>query len=437
MGPPNFLFLFPDQHRWDWLNCMGLAPVRTPNIDRLAARGTMLTQCRVNSPLCAPARASVATGLRVARHGVLSNHYDLDESSDTFMQRLRAAGYRVAACGKTDLHKHTDFCGLSGWTPRMGRLGYTETIDQNGKRQAVKSGRVRPQDSYMAFLHAEGVATDHAADYDRRMALRDGRGESAWPTPLTRRQYTDDFTGRAALELLDRLPVGQPWHLQVNFPGPHEPFDPPADLMARYDGVEFPPPVAPSDAPVDHQQIRRNYAAMIEGIDDWVGWLIDAVDRRGELDNTIVVYSSDHGEMLGDLGRWFKSVPHDPSVRVPLVAAGPGIAAGRRSEALVELFDLAPTFLELAGLGPPADWDARSLAPLLQGRTAAHRDVQISTLGKWQMACDGRWKLSLYEDGRRELFDLSADPSETTNLAGAGEEAARLEGVLLSVGVNR
>jgi arylsulfatase A-like enzyme len=280
----------------------------------------------------------------------------------------------------------------------------------------------------MAHLHARGVAGILVRDYDRRMQLRKGGSQAPEPTPLARGDCTDDFTGRMALRLLEGLPVGEPWFLQVNFPGPHEPFDPPAELARRYEDVEFPGPVD-GEPHQDHRRIRRNYAAMIEGIDEWVGRLLDAVARRGELDNTIVVYASDHGEMLGDLGRWFKSIPHEPSVHVPLVVSGPGVDRGVRSDALVELFDLAPTFCDLAGVAPGEDWEAQSIAPILRGGAGAHRDVQVSSFKDWRMATDGRWKLVLYDGGDRLLFDLKEDPAERCNLAdadGHAETIARL-----------
>lgn len=433
---PNILFLFPDQWRWDWLGChdgsttpYGRIPVRTPHLDRLAQRGVRFTHCRTNSPLCAPARACLAQGVRYQRCRVPSNSFDTPTDSDTVFRRLRDAGYRTACTGKTDLQKRSHFKGLDGWTPAIGMLGFVESHDQCGKWDAVNSGRDRPADPYSAELHRTGWMNVHLADYDRRRTdLRERSLISADPSPLPRRLCTDDFAGRTALDMLQRWPVdhtGQhpaPWMLWVSFPGPHEPFDPPAELQRRYDGVEFPGPVdvPPHAAPQDHPQLRRNYAAMCQGVDDWVGRLIAAVEARGEIDRTLIVFCSDHGENLGDHGRWNKNLPYDSSVRVPLILAGPGVPTAEVRDDLVELIDLSATMLVAAGLDVPAHWDARPITT----HGGRPRDVQLSSLGKWRMICDGRWKLVRTEPSPTPwhpdptaLFDLDADPAETTNVA--------------------
>jgi arylsulfatase len=424
---PNLLFLFPDQWRWDWLGCetspFGKVPVKTPNLDALGARGVRFTQCRTNSPLCAPARAALVTGMRYHRCGVASNGTDCPPDADTYLRRLRDAGYRVAATGKTDLQKHGQWKGLDGWTDAMGRLGFTECVNQAGKHDAVNSGFPAPQDPYMAYLHSVGQAEIHRDDYRARKQLRKDGGMDFAPTPLAREHYTDDFAGRMAERFLDRwapAPNGRsPWHLWVNFPGPHEPFDPPAELLARYEGVAFPPPIAGNDS-ADHQAVRRSYAAMISGIDDWVGRLLAAVERRGELGSTLVVFASDHGEMLGDHGRWFKNTWHEPSVHVPLIVAGPGVSRGVCHRP-VELIDLAATLLDAAGVAAPP-WDARSLAPLLADPTTAHRSVTHAALGDWRSVTDGRWKLVAVAGQADRLFDLHADPTEQADVAAAHPE---------------
>lgn len=416
---PNILFFFPDQHRWDWLSCAGYGvPVYTPNVDALAARGTLFTQCRTNSPLCAPARASLATGLRANRNGVPANGFELDTAITTYFRLLRDCGYEVAAAGKTDLLKHGKPKGLTGWTAQLGDLGFTRAINQSGKWDAVNIGLPEPHDPYMNHLHQHGLAQMHGDDYYRRRDYSVDGAMASWATPLPREHYTDNYCGQSALQLLEEFPIEKPWHLWINFPGPHDPFDPPAELQRRYDGVDFSLPSAFEVENVEeHQQVRRNYAAMIEGVDDWVGRILRAVEARGELDNTIVVYASDHGEMLGDCGLWAKAYPHEPSVHVPLVIAGPGLPRGRRSTALIELFDLAPTFLDLAGCNVPSDWDARSFAPVLHGEAEPHRKVQTSSLGKWRMKTDGKWKLVEYADEPAQLYDLDDDPPEQHNLA--------------------
>jgi len=185
----------------------------------------------------------------------------------------------------------------------------------------------------------------------------------------------------------------------------------------------------------EHVAIRQNYAAMIENIDRWTGVFLDELRKRGELDNTVIVYSSDHGEMLGDHDRWGKTYPYAPSVGVPLVVAGPGLRRGARSDALVSHIDIGATFLDYAGVVKPKDMESRSLRPLLEGKTTKHRDVVLSGLNAWRMAWDGRYKLITgfevgYNRGKTPenrsagpvLFDLESDPLENRDTAAAALE---------------
>ncbi len=238
--------------------------------------------------------------------------------------------------------------------------------------------------------------------------------KAAWPNTIAREHFTDDFCGRNALKLLSRVPEGKPWFLWVNFPGPHDPEDPPKDLFDRYANIDF-PPVFRGEEGLDHKNLRRLYAASCEGIDEWCGRIIEAVSDRGELDNTLVVFSSDHGEMLGDHGRWGKSVWREHSVRVPLVVAGPGGQKNTVSPALIELIDLGATFLDCAGAEKIEGQDALSLNRVLRGDTQSHRDYTVSELLAWRMVTNGQFKYVI-EEGTEYLFDLVNDTQETTNL---------------------
>ncbi len=429
---PNILFIFADQHRWDWLGRYGDIPVRTPNIDALAKRGVAFEQCRCNSPICGPSRACLATGRRYKRAGVPSNRTDLNPALPTFMKQLREVGYQVGVTGKTHLHIQTKSFGDDGWSARHGELGFTRAVDCAGKRD----GSLQVREPYSTFLEKHGKLQALREDLDRRAEqVKQGRGIPAEPCPFERQYQNDDFFGSVTRDMIRGLPGGAPWFLQVNMGSPHAPFDACEELLARYEGVTFPDPVAPAahaEDPTDHQAVRRQYAAMIEGMDEWVGWLIDEVKARGELDNTIVIFSADHGEGLGDLGKWNKSFPADPSTRVPLVLAGPGIIEGASTEAPVELIDLAATFVDLANGQPIADSDARSLLPLLAGEVDTHRPHTVSAFGSWDMITDGHWKYVRRQDTRPdELFDLKADPHELNNLAEKHPEKVRQLAALL------
>ncbi len=420
MFTPNILFLFPDQWRWDFLGCgEERIPVRTPNIDALAARGVRFTQCRSNSPVCAPARACLVQGLGYDRCGVPDNSVDTDANLPNYMKQLQAAGYQTAGCGKFDLFKPTRFRGLEGWTDRLGTIGFDRGYDQSGKMDCARNGWPEPQDFYAAHLHKQGLMEQHAQDYKRRWQIKESGAIGAWPSPLPTADHTDEFTAANALRLLDELSTDQPWYLWVNFPGPHDPFDAPPEYRRRYDDVDLPMPVRPDpEANADevmHQ--RRGYTACCEHIDELCGRIIAKVAQRGELDQTLIIFASDHGEMLGDHGRWAKSVPQEGSMHVPLIAAGPGVAgAGRTCDGLVELIDLAATITESAGAQPVDGWDSRSLAPMFAGQTDRHRAITLSGLRDWRAAFDGRYKLIMRNGKRDAVYDLHADPGETRNV---------------------
>ena len=432
---PNLLFLFPDQWRWDWLGCedspFGKVPVRTPNLDALAARGVRFTQCRTNSPVCAPARACLAQGLRYERCGVPSNRENTALDAPNIFKALRDAGYRTMTCGKSDLRKGADVFADDGFPDWVREIGFSAACDQRGKMNGGRPPRDKPG-PYMAYLRAQGMMQAHIDDYERRQHEATW-ATSPWPAPFDREHFTDDFCARQALRLLDASPNNadgeNPWLLWVNFPGPHDPHDAPRELQQRYDGVTFSDPIEGLTShrqhhDVDHQQLRRNYAASCEGLDEWVGRIIDAVTQRGELDNTLIVFASDHGEMLGDHGRWAKSIWYEPSVHVPLIVAGPNVKQGAVSEALVELIDVGATLLDAAGVVQLPEADAKSLRPILRGEATTHRDLVHSALGNWRLVCDGRHKLVRTEGEPDRLFDLEADPAEQHDLAPERPELA-------------
>jgi arylsulfatase A-like enzyme len=431
---PNFLFLFPDQQRYDWTGLNRDLPLRTPHLDAIARRGAHFTRAVVASPLCAPSRACLASGMEYDRCGVVNNGQDFPLGKTTYYQLLRDSGYHVVGCGKLDLHKASYIWGLDGGG-RLAEWGFSGGIDNAGKQDAIISGATDPKDPYMAFLHRQGLAQAHVEDFRKRKGYN-----ATFPTPLPEVAYCDNWVGQNGLDLLRATPKDRPWHLVVNFTGPHSPMD----ITIRMDEIcrnrDFPQPNGSKQyTAAEHVAIRQNYAAMIENIDRWTGVYVDELKRRGELDNTVIVYSSDHGEMLGDHDRWGKTYPWAASVGVPLVAAGPGVRRGLRSDALVSHIDIGATFLDYAGVAQPREMESRSLRPLLEGRTAKHRDVLRSGLNQWRMAWDGRYKLVTgFDPGARKkgeeraapptlLFDLESDPLENRNIAErAPEQVKRL-----------
>lgn len=453
---PNILLFFPDQFRYDWVSGnTNNIPVHTPNLSRLATEGAWFRRAIVPSPLCAPSRACLAAGKEYERCGVPSNAADYPLTQTTLYSLLQDNGYYVAGCGKFDLHKATQDWGLDG-KRLLKQWGFSGGIDNAGKMDAVNSGAHAPHDPYMAYLYRHGLAAEHIADMKKRTGRGPGgcpRSYSAtFPTPLPEDAYCDNWVARNGLELMKRFPRGKPWYLAVNFTGPHNPEDITPRMERLVRGRTFPQPNGCKVcSPGTQVLIRENYTAMVENIDRWIGIYLDRLRERGELDNTLVVFCSDHGEMLGDHNAWGKTLPYQPSVGVPLIVAGPGVKKLGSSKALVSTMDLTATFLDYAGVPRPGDMDSLSLRPVLEGKTTVHREAVTSGLGRWRMVFDGRYKLIRgYQPGDRSwalgwdprrfiepangpllLFDLEADPLENVNLIGkAGDRARKLSGFL-------
>jgi arylsulfatase len=262
----------------------------------------------------------------------------------------------------------------------------------------------------LQFLEQRGLRQLHLDDFARRDKL------ASFVTPLPDDAYCDNWIGQNGLDLLAAAPADQSWFLQINFTGPHNPWDITESMAQLYAHTEFPQPAfASDDPPAALLQVRRNYAAMIENIDRWLGLYIEVLAQRGELDNTLVVFSSDHGEMLGDHGRWGKSLPQQPSIGVPLTIAGPGVRAFATTDAPTTILDLVSTFLEMAEARELPAMDSRSLWPLLSGQVPAGRDVVFSALDDWRLVFDGRYKLVESGDSQ-SLYDLQRDPVEQVDL---------------------
>ena len=427
-GRPNLLFIMDDQHRHDYLSAAGATFVRTPNLDRLAERGVRFTQCITNAPVCAPARIGLASGYQPARLGCLDNNCYLPRHITPYYTRLRDAGYRVGCVGKLDLAKPDPYNGRHGDRPRVFGWGFTHPVECEGKMHAGMADQ--PRGPYGFWLQEHGLFERFRADYAARRT-RDWIEGASHDSILPEDAFEDAYIGRRAVEWMDTVPDDYPWHLFVSFVGPHDPFDPPTSYAERYRGAAVPPAIRGNeegkpawvnarrrDLSEDEVAVsRRQYCAAIELIDDQVGRIIEAVERRGMAEDTIVVFASDHGEMLGDHGLYTKSVPYEAALRVPLIAAGPGIAGGRTSDALVELIDVNPTVCGLAGLPAQEGLDASDFSAVLTGDRTTHREEAASALREFRLVRTADHKLVMHHTGETELYDLKNDPEELENVA--------------------
>ena len=431
---PNILIFLPDQHRGDFLPYsnavldqlgMNSLPLELPTIRKLMAGGVTFSRAVTPSPLCGPARACLATGRRYPAHGVGDNAKQIPGGVPTYFKNLREAGYEVGTVGKLDLRKGTRFWGINGFTDDHRELGFTRAVDQPGKAQVHKcylEWPGEPRDPYSRYLYDHGLMETYAHE----MSLVRGDGVeaklSAIPTRLPDEAYADNFEAARALDMLESFPTDKPWHLVVNYSGPHPPWNATESMLSRTRDLDFGQPVG--EAAFDSgalTKVRRAYAAAIENIDGLCGRIVDCVAGRGDFENTVVIYTSDHGEMLGDHGKLGKRHPERGSVHIPLVIAGPGVRKGVVSRALVELQDVAATSLDFAG-APSLEGgeDSRSLKALLCGEMAdgSLRDFQVSAYGEWRMGFDGRYKLIAETGGAERLYDLENDPWELDNLVG-------------------
>jgi len=426
-GPkrPNILFIFSDDHAEHAISAYGSKVNQTPHLDRLAAAGARFTNSFVTNSICTPSRATLLTGQYSHKNGVpVFNRFD--GSRDHVAKHLQAGGYHTGIVGKW--HLGSDPTGFDRWIVLPGQGNYWD-----------------PQ-----FL-----VPGHA---------------------LTIRGHCTDITGDLAIEFLETRPPDKPFFLMVHQKAPHRNWQPDERNKAKFKDAVIPEPATlwddyatrPAALPENRQTIARDlnrtdlkqeppagltgtelvkwkyqrymqdYLACVQGVDDNVGKLLDHLDAEGLAADTLVIYSADNGWYLGDLGMYDKRFMYEPGLRVPLIARGPGIKAGITPDQFVANIDLAPTFLDLAGLPIPVSMQGRSLAPLLRGErpadwretvyyryyhdpghhnTRAHYGVRTATHKLIHY-----WKLDAWE-----LFDLRQDPTEQHNLLFDPAEAAKPE----------
>ena len=427
---PNILLIMTDQHRWDYLSCYGADFVDTPNIDRLAASGVRFTNAFTNAPVCAPARIGLATGMHPARIGTLTNQSYLPAHLPTYYQRLRDGGYRVGCVGKLDLAKPDKYNGRYGDRPAVYRWGFTHPEEVEGKMHATQGEPTAPHGPYTHYLREKGLLETFWNDYR-------GRAKGGWTvgeshdSALATEDFQDSYIGRRAAQWISTIADDFPWHLFVSFVGPHDPFDPPREYAERFRDAAMPDAIAKSFdgkpqwilnrqkdfGTQELAQIRRQYCALIKLIDEQVGMLLDALEMRDMLDNTIIIFTSDHGEMLGDHGLFQKQVPYEPSIHVPLIVTGPGIRAGAESDVLLDMMDLNPTICALADVEAAPDMDARSFDGILNGKQTEHRQNIVFAMPQYRGLRNRRHKFVENSDDMPELYDLINDPKETLNIA--------------------
>ena len=425
---PNILFFFSDQHRGDWMpydesvkKAQGVSDLelRTPNIRAMMDRGTTFSNAYSPAPVCAPARACLASGQRYRNCRVYQNNVNYDPALPNFYGTLKENGYYVTGTGKFDLNK-ADLSWGDGFHELLQQMGFSSAYDSEGKMDTIWAAMQGKPGPYGRMLEAAGWLEAHKQD----MMTRGGKDI---PTPLPPEYYADNWIGEKSKALISEMPKDQPWFMQINFSGPHDPWDITKDMKDAMRDRHF-PDAADCTITEKNQGVRQNYAAMIENIDRIIGECIDTLKAQGMLENTLIVYGADHGEMMGDHDLYGKSKPEQGSIHIPMVidASHLGGKPGHCYTTPVELQDLAATFLDYAGVTPSYPMDSKSLRPAVEGNDEKIRQFAISELiqndrngpiTSFGAVTDGKWKLILRAGQPDRLYDLEQDPFECCNIA--------------------
>lgn len=409
---PNFVFVMTDDQRWDALGCMGHPFQKTPHIDRIAHEGVLFRNYFVTTPLCSPSRASYLTGRYVHAHGVRGNtdNAELSHQLVTYPRLLHDAGYETAFIGKWHMgNDDSPRPGFDHWVSFRGQGVYE-----------------KPQ------LNINGQRVDTAG-------------------------YMTDLLNQHAVDFLKR-PHQKPFMLYLPHKAVHGPFTPAEKYKNLYatepiprrpncdDNLEGKPVLTRNTEDrkgprrsQGNEDLIRNQLRCIQSVDDGVGRIFKTLEETGQLDNTVLIYTSDNGYFWGEHGLGDKRWSYEESIRDPLLIRYPKlIKAGRKLDQDALNVDIAPTVLELAGVRAPGNLHGRSLVPLLGGKSAKWRNAFLMEyfaeknyprVPTWQGVRTERWKYTQYLDlqGMDELYDIQADPYEMKNRIGDPAAAAALK----------
>jgi len=453
---PNVLFVHTDQQRWDALGAV-TDDVHTPRLDRLAAEGVRFDRAFVQAPVCMPSRASYMTGRYPSELRIYRNGTPLPEDVPTAPEQFSGWGYHTASLGKLHFLPHADR-DHSEPHPQYG-FDHLELADEPGPYRDAYRAWVRERAS--EALSGISVGLPPAAEAYRDLMGGDGLVHPEERFPKRPVPFGADadlthtaFVGSRTVEYVEsRADAAEPFCCFAGFYSPHSPwvvpqryldeYDPdaltvpelPAELQRRREERLADPDVDPDDpatatfSPAERRGARHGYYAMVTEVDRWVGEILDALERTGQRGNTVVVFTSDHGEDLGDHLRYGKGYPAwDTVSRVPLIVSWPeGIdAPGRVEDGIVELVDLLPTLAEVCGLPVASSYRGESVAPALRDAGFEGRTAALTEAGAGKVLRTDRYRYCVGPDGEERLYDLDADPREHENLADDPDRADAL-----------
>ncbi len=409
---PNVIVFFTDQQRWDTTGVHGNPLDLTPTFDRMAQQGTHLANSFTCQPVCAPARASLQTGLYATNTGVWRNGIALPQSSQTLARCFSAAGYATGYIGKWHLYERQSD-GIDSSASRLGAVGPVPKEWRGG---------------YDYWLGSNLLEFTSDA-YDVTMYDNDNK-------PMRLPGYRVDALTDAAIRYVDAHQT-DPFFLFVSYIEPHfqnrtDDYPAPDGYEERYRGRWMPPDLAALGGSA-HQHLA-GYYGMVKRLDEALGRLLDALKSLGLLDNTIVLFTTDHGNHFKTRNGEYKRSCHESSIRIPAAIIGPGFVGGGQVQQLISLVDLPPTLLDAAGLPVPPQMQGRSIMPLIRREQVQWPDevfVQISESQVGRAVRTRRWKYSVTAKDKSGwdvpaadrytedcLYDLKADPYELANLIG-------------------
>lgn len=448
---PNIILITTDQQRYDTLGATGNPHLRTPAIDALASRGLLFDRAYIQNPVCVPSRACIQTGRYVHQHGVEFMRSEIDQTpglppwEPTMMERLQQVGYATAAFGKIHMMPPRGFDTMQ-LTMGKGARWTSATDSPYGPAQ-------------LGPVYEEWLERQDPGAYERlyreRRRPEYGTHATAVPFPLPAEQYVDSWIGQNAVDHIAGEDDSKPSFTWVGFCGPHTPFDPPEPYASRYDQDSIPLPelfgaVSPSplvggrrpqfdgrDGAANVRRVIAYYWAMMALIDDMVARIVSAVENAPSDRETMIIMTTDHGELLGDFGSLGKANFTESVIRAPLIIVPSlrgAVSGGRRIDDLVEHVDLTATVLDAAGIAAPEEMAGRSLRGLWDDDTAwSPRDGVLceytSNDRRDRSKClrTAHHKYVFHDGGRpSEFYDLAEDPHELTNLASDPSRAGRV-----------